>query len=816
MTDPKSSLSTIPSPDFLIRGEDHMARKGDFQLIGRAEELKDASTVLMRKSNNNLVVYGQTGVGISSIVTGVQASKEDLKTPFEIVGKRFFWLDTDALFASGDATKINEGFQKTLSTLARSPDTVLVIDDIKDFLEGCKANGTLNLINGLMRELRNDKFQAIFECRSENLSDLFKSHSDVAEIFSFLEVREPGKDALKEILKADAKSLEAFHGVTISDDALEQVVVQTMKYPGLTLNTAQPKRSSMILEGALTAFRYKAHTKPLALDDLEETLAAVSAAIDTGAAVKLPHLIGKTVEELETIRHETTSEIRDINASWEAREKEIRKVHADQRIAEENIRIKDEEIASLRDREAFTKKSLEDFRKAEGDEAAQAKIKETFFGKYGEALSIPTEVGGGAGNQFSARLKMGGLASAAIDALVRERGEWEGALKQNKGRFDELTKGGEKLELNSDHVLAEFSRLSHIPMSKLQQDETAKLLNLEVTLKERVFGQDEPVEAIAKSVRRGRKGLKKANKPIGSFLFLGPSGVGKTELAKALAASLFGDERSLQVYDMSEYQEKHAGAVLIGAPPGYEGYAEGGILTNNMNSKPYCVNVFDEIEKAHKDVFDLFLQVIDEGRLTDRRGIPASFGNAINIMTSNIGSKYFLDENLDWEDAKASALKDLKDPAVGGFRPEFLNRFTGIFCFNRLGLPQIELIAGKSMKELNSWIAEQGLEVVISKEDKAAMCKDKYVPSEGGRGIMRYIEQTVTSDVAETMLRHPEDKGVIQVTYDRDKKEATTEFVRHGQKPQVSLPANENKNVPAPAPKPSDASKSAFKPEKSA
>jgi ATP-dependent Clp protease ATP-binding subunit ClpB len=231
-----------------------------------------------------------------------------------------------------------------------------------------------------------------------------------------------------------------------------------------------------------------------------------------------------------------------------------------------------------------------------------------------------------------------------------------------------------------------------------------------------------------------------------------------------------------------------------------------------MRRKPYCVNVFDEVEKANKTVFDLFLQIVDEGRLTDNHGIPSSFGNSINILTSNVGAKYFLDESLTFDEAKEKAIADLwnPDPEIGGFRPEFLNRFTGIFCFNRLGQPQIELIAGKSIKELNNWIADKGLKVEIPEEDKKAMCQDKYNPKNGARGIMNYIEREITSDVADTVLKHPDTPGTVKVKYDREQKKAVTEFIPAGKEAAAPQgPANQNTAGVA-----ATAASAAFKPGK--
>lgn len=840
-TTPSKQPSQIANPDFLIRGSDYVGSIPDFSLVGRDNDLKELSIALMRKENNNVVVYGPNGVGTSAVIMGLQASKELPNTPFDIVGKRFFWLDTDGLFASGDAGKINEGFQKAIGTLSRTPDSVLVMDDVKDFLDGCRNNGTMNLINALMREIRNGHFQVVMEARDENLPDLFKAHSDVGQIFTFKEIEQPSdKATLKKIVQSTIGRFEEHHGISVSQEAIDQVVDLTWKYPGLTLNVAQPKRSLMILEGAMTAYRYKAHTRPIELDTLEPRLAALDEALK-GKTVPAEYQ-GMAPQELEALRLETQNQIRDVNEAWNERQSKIRKIYAELRDGEERIRQLDEEIAAQKEKEAFTNKLVADY-KATDDAEKRQKIQEAYFNKYGETLKIAEDVEASTG--FRNRLNKTGIASTAVDKLLQEKQQIEALVVEHKGRFKEMTRGSETLALGADLVLGEFSKISRIPMNKLQQDETAKLLNLEGTLKERVFGQDEPVVEVAKSVRRGRTGLKKPNKPIGSFLFLGPSGVGKTELAKALAAALFGDEAALETYNMSEYMEKHAVSTLIGAPPGYDGYEAGGVLTNNMRRRPYCVNVFDEAEKAHKDVFDIFLQILDEGKVKDRRGVESSFANAINILTSNIGAQHFLNENIltperlseikaaaekaangdekeakrlyeeqkraeSFEEAKKLALKDLWDPNVGGFRPEFLNRFTGIFCFNALGQPEIIMIAGKALKELNSWVSEKGIKVVMSKEDVEAMCEDQYVPRAGGRGIMNYIERNVTTDMAETLLKHPDQPGIVNVTYDKAKKQAVSEFVPQEQVNQMLAAANANNAVATPGA--SAAAKAAFKP----
>ncbi len=759
-----------PNSDYLIRGSDYLAQNPDFKLVGRDTELKEVSNVLMRKDANNLLLNGLAGVGVSSVVLGLQASKDDTSTPFDIISKRFYWLDTDALFSSGDGAKINEAFQKTLATLKRAPDTVLVIEDTRGFLDGCRNNGVTNLVNALMRELRSPDLQAIFQTRDSDLSEVLKAHSDLRDEFTLMEIKEPTKPVLAEIAVEGAKQLEKYHGIKINAEAVTSATELTNKYFIKELESAQPNRTFMLLEGALTALRHKAHTNPIELDTLKERAANIDATL--AGKPTTAEFAGKSKGELEALKVETAAEIADVSSTWEERQKKLRALYKDQRDGEEGIRDIDAELEKERQKQEAASKQLEADKAAGKESAAETSSRGLAF-----------------------KINKGGFDNSNERALKEKRGQWQTLVDANRKEFQALTAEVDaKVELKAEHVLAEFSRLSGVPVSRLGQDETTKLLNLESTLKKRVFGQDDPVQAVAKSVRRGRTGMKKANKPIGSFLFLGPSGVGKTELAKALAETLFGDETSLKTYNMSEYQEKHSVSTLIGAPPGYEGYADGGLLTNNMRRQPYVVNVFDEIEKGHKDVYDLFLQILDEGKLNDRRGLTASFANSINVMTSNIGAEFFLRDDLTFDQAKAEAMKVLWNPdkenGGSGYRPEFLNRFTGIFCFNRLGQPEIMMIADKTFKEINGWIADKGLTVDMDPKQKADMCQNEYVPRGGARSIMKFIENNITSDISDEILRNPEDSGTLKVSYDKDTRNTKIELIKKGQ--EAAKPANEN------------------------
>ncbi len=731
-------MTQSTSKDFLIRGEDYLARYPDFKLTGRAKDLTKLSGILMRKNANNVMLVGAGGVGLSAICLGLQASKQDPDTPFDTIGKRIFWLDSDGLFSSGNSGEINDSFKKMMKTLSRSSETVLVIDDMRDFIEGARNSGNTHLINALMHEIKSRKFQAILEARDEDLELILKSHSDMREIFTIQDVQEPHKDALHAIVTHAAKGLEKYHKIKIGPDAIDNAITLTSKYRvrDMSLSRAQPERSLNLLDRALTSYRQDAHSMPPVLRGYNKQMLLLESAL---AGKSTAEYAGMSDGELQTLKIELDARIIETKKGWEANQEKLRHFYSEQRAGEELVRSYEDEIADLEE------KDREKAKKAEKEpETPSAK---TAFHSLGKAA----------------------YGSPELNALREKMRTAELAISTNRTGFEQLTAEINKdLILDADEVTREFSNISDIPLERLNQNEREKLLGLEDGLKLRVFGQDHAIGKLAGAIRVARAGLKDPNKPESAFLFAGPSGVGKTEVSKALTAWLKDDERALLRFDMSEYMEKHAVAKLIGAPPGYEGYEAGGLLTNAIRRYPNAILLLDEIEKAHPDVFNVLLQVLDDARLTDNRGLTVPFDQVNIIMTTNLGQPHFLDKSLTFEEAVERAKGDLE----ATYRPEFLNRFNGrqnIVFFNRLELPVIERIAKREIDKTNTKIKNQGGLLSIDMDDPTikAICEDKYNPADGARGIPGYFNAEIYPALAMTMLKTPNAAGVIGISYDK-------------------------------------------------
>jgi len=583
------------------------------------------------------------------------------------------------------------------------------------------------------------------ETRDEDLEAVLRCHSDMKERYTVLDIREPEPEVLRVIVQAAAEvQLRSHHRIRISQEAIDTAIDVTSKYRvhDLGLSRAQPERSITLLDRALTSYRLEAHGADPKMIELREKQKEVEARLAESG--DLAEAGGNDSDGLESQLADLRAEIQQLETVWNARQDEIKRLYQEMRDGEEAIRgLEDElELQLL----AEERRNLEAAESAEDPDSGGAEKNAPFV-------------------SFASRAAAGGLDSEAVSKIKSRMADFQQEVDRNRKTFETLAASiNNQLELRKEHILAEFSSISDIPVSKLTQDERAKLLHLDANLMRRVFGQEEAVTMLANQVRVARAGLQSPNKPQASFMFLGPSGVGKTELAKALTAELY-DERALLRFDMSEYMEKHAVAKLIGAPPGYEGYEAGGILTNEMRRNPRRIILFDEIEKAHADIFNVFLQILDDARLTDNRGLTVSFRDSVILMTTNIGTRHFLSVE-DFDEAKGRALEDLDEQ----YRPEFLARFNGkrnIVCFRPLDLPIIEKIAARDLAELNRMVKESlpDIDIQMPPEALAAMCRDHYRPITGARGITGYIEGVIKPELATTVLFNPESAGTILIDY---------------------------------------------------
>ena len=727
-----SVLQQNAAHDFLIRGEEYLAQHSDFKLVGRDEELNNLTAILARNNANNVLLVGAGGVGASAICLGLQQAKSKDDTPFDLITKRFFWLDTDGLFSSDDTNQINDSFKKTLKTLSRTPDSVLIIDDMKDFIEAARSNGTSNFINGLMHAVKQKHMQVIYETRDEDLARVLSAHSDMKEHYTLLDIREPSNGTLHDIVREAKKRLEKHHKISISEEAIDSAIDLTSNYrvQDMGLSRAQPERTLTLLDRALTTYKLEAHSKDPDVLALESKLATAENKLanknlsDQAARNKLKSTCSTIKSDIQERTHE-----------WDESQKKIRKLYEELRRGEEMLLKVETDLSAQYEKEA------------------QDKDKAKENNSENENFIIPDL----------------GQDSDEVTDLSDKIMKIKRLVEEKKDEFRDLRKEiNDRLELCAEHVLNQFSEISGIPVTKLTQDECEKLKNLERNLGARVFGQDEAVTKLSDEILVAKAGLQSDNKPQASFLFLGPSGVGKTELAKALACELFDDESAVLRFDMSEYMHDHDVAKLIGAPPGYEGFEKGGILTNEMRKNPRRIILFDEVDKAHVDIFNIFLQILDDARLTDNRGLTYSFRDSIILMTSNTGSQHFLADQ-DFSVAKERAMEELSEK----YRPEFLNRFNGrqnIVCFNTLDLKVIQMIAKREFKKLNNKLSNDGLSLSISDKDLGAMCKDHYDPVNGARGITGYIQVVIKSSLAKKKLFNPDVKGYITIEYDEKKK----------------------------------------------
>ena len=705
-----------------IAGQDYLDLFPNFNLVSRENDIERISSILCRKQNNSLLISGLSGVGISSILLGLQSIKSSTNTSFDILSKQFFWLDIDNLFASGDSQQINTEFQTIIRSLEKTPNAVLVISDAYNFIEGARNTGNSHFINTINNADKSNTFQVIMEVHDEQLNSVYKWNNSIHSFYTLYDVKELTGESLLNVVREASKELSEYHGIKIDDSAINESIYLTNKYrDDFGLGNAQPTRAISLLDRALSSYKQSINKYHPSLQKLKNEISKTE---DPKEKEKLIELLKNSEEDWLDIK-ERISKLSKAQAQGEI------------------LRIKyNEELENLQ------KKTKETSDKLENEEV----------------------------KTFASLTSGAGFESKEIIEIKKKIKTINNELEENSKEYKELLLNVNKdLYLSKNDVTLEFSKISNISMNKLDENELELLRNLESNLLKRIFGQDEAVRHVANAIKIAKIDTIEESGPKASYLFMGPSGCGKTELCKALAQNVFGDEKSLIRFDMSEYMEKHAVAKLIGAPPGYEGFEAGGILTNTVRKNPVGIYLFDEIEKAHPDVFNIFLQILSDGRLTDNIGRTVDFSDTIIIMTSNIGQKYYLDQSLSDEEAKELANEELNNT----YRSELLNRFNGrenILHFKRLSLDVIEKIVYREIEKMSVSYINKGLKIEISNETISNFCKDHYDVVRGARGLPGYIKANLRPIIVNHLLSNPNDKGTFIITYNKESKVFEVEF----------------------------------------
>ena len=667
-----------------------LARQGKLDpVIGRVEEIRRTIQVLSRRTKNNPVLIGEPGVGKTAIVEGLAERIVSGDVPSTLRDKELVELDMSALVAGAKYRgEFEDRLKSVVKEVAKSNgQIILFIDELHTIVGAGASEGSMDAGNILKPALARGELRAIGATTLDEYRKYIEKDAALARRFQTVLVSEPSVEDTISILRGLKEKYEQHHRVRITDSALVAAADLSNRYIS---DRFLPDKAIDLVDEAASRLRMELDSMPAEIDAVDRQLTQMQ--IEEQALMKEEDAASK--ERLENLRAEIATmqeKLDGMKANWQNERGAIDLVQ-DLKSQIEDAKVQMERVTR------------------EGDLAQASEL------RY-----------------------------STIPELERKYDEAEKALlaKQEDG-------GILKEEVTTDEIAEVVSSWTGVPVSKMMQGEMDKLKNLEDQLHLRVIGQDDAVSAVAAAVRRSRAGLADPNKPLGSFFFLGPTGVGKTELAKALAELLFDDERSLIRIDMSEYMEKFSVQRLIGAPPGYVGYDEGGQLTEAVRRHPYSVILLDEMEKAHPDVFNILLQVLDDGRLTDGQGRVVSFKNTIIIMTSNVGSQFIAGAGA--EGLTEESRKQVMEALRSSFRPEFLNRIDDVVVFQPLGLEDIERIVDIQLKDVRSRLANERMTLELSEAAKQSLALDGLDPVYGARPLKRLIQRRVVDQVANLII----------------------------------------------------------------